>query len=431
MNEPLQLDCEVAVIGAGPAGIAAATTAAEAGLPVVLLDDNPQPGGQIWRGETKSSERPVAARWLSRLEATAVRKIHSARVFLADQANLFAELPSGVAHVTFRKLIVAAGSRERFLPFPGWTLPGVMGAGGLQALIKAGLPVNGKRVVIAGTGPLLLAVAAFAAKHGASVVCIAEQTSLRRLARFGFSALLSKKSREAAELLWQLRGVPYWKNAWPVASLGETAVERVQMSHNGAIRDLACDYLACGYDLVPSIELAQLLGCSLRDGFVVVDENQKTSIAEIYCAGEMTGIGGAERSLLQGRIAGYAAAGQISRAQELFSKRNALERHVRAQRKAFALRIELKSLPQEKTLICRCEDVAFGNLRLHNSWRLAKLLTRCGMGPCQGRVCGAAAQFLFGWDTGEIRPPVFPVSTSSLAAAAAGASSEPLQGEIQ
>jgi NADPH-dependent 2,4-dienoyl-CoA reductase/sulfur reductase-like enzyme len=432
MSKESQFACDVAVVGGGPAGIAAATTSAEAGKSVVLLDDNTNSGGQIWRGENAHSKNPCAAEWIQRLERTSTQRLFGARVYHADARRLFAETPEGTLHIPFERLILATGARERFLCFPGWTLPGVIGAGGLQALIKSGLPVAGKRIVVAGTGPLLLAVAAYAKEKGAHILCIAEQTSRSQFSRFGLSALLSaQRSRAALALLWQLRGVPHWKNAWPIAALGETAIRAVCISRDGVATEIPCDYLACGFHLVPSTELARLLGCKLNSGFIAVDENQQTSIPGVFCAGESTGIGGFERSLFEGQIAGYAAAGQSDRARTLLPRRAAYESHVRAMRKSFALREELKLLPRDDTIVCRCEDVSFGKLRQHTSWRSAKLQTRCGMGPCQGRICGPATEFLFGWNTGMVRPPVFPVSCLSLAELSASANSESVQGELQ
>ncbi len=414
MTDSQKIRCDVAVVGGGPAGIAAATVAAESGTCVVLLDDNPRLGGQIWRGGVKFA-KGSAGQWLARISATSVRHLASALVFHAENNSLFAEVGHQVIEVLAEKIILATGSRERFLPFPGWTLPNVMGAGALQALLKSGLPVSGKRVVIAGTGPLLLAVASYALERGANVVCIAEQTSWSHFLRFGISSVVQQgKFGETFALLRQIRGVPSFKNCWPIAALGKASVESVRLSRNGGTREIPCDYLACGFHLVPSTELAQLLDCRLSNGFVVTDNFQQTSQPHIFCAGEPTGIGGVELSLLEGAIAGYAAAGQPAAAQKLFRRRNSARRNIRALASAFALRDDLTSLPQPDTIFCRCEDVPFLAVRNHNSWRAAKLHTRCGMGPCQGRVCGSAAEFLFGWDAGTPRPPLFPVTCSSL-----------------
>jgi hypothetical protein len=173
--------------------------------------------------------------------------------------------------------------------------------------------------------------------------------------------------------------------------------------------------VGCGFHLVPNLELPSTQGCELENGFVRVDDFQRTWAPHIYCAGEPTGIGGLELSLVEGEIAGHAAAGHPETAAPLFARRGRYRRFARALAQACSLRPELKKLSQTDTWICRCEDVSLGRLREHDSWRAAKLHTRCGMGPCQGRICGAALDFLFGWDSGAARAPIFPVTCASLA----------------
>ena len=417
MSNTSAMKAEVAVIGGGPAGIAAAVTAAESSPNVILIDDNPKPGGQIWRQGTKTHASREAATWFDRLPKSRVQVMQSARVIDAVGSELRIETDETSSSLHFEKVILATGARELFLPFPGWTLPNVMGAGGLQALVKSGLDVTKKRIVVAGTGPLLLAVAAYLCAHGADVVCICEQAPASALAAFSATMLrFPEKTFEAAKLRFASRQASYRTNAWPVAAIGNERLEAVRISENGRLRDFPCDYLACGFHLVPNTELAQIFGCRLQDGFVATDEYQQTSIPAWYCAGEPTGIGGMELSILEGRIAGYAATSKKDEASRLFAGRTRYRKLASAMQRAFRLRPELKTLPAEGTLVCRCEDVALGRVRQHPSWKAAKLHTRCGMGPCQGRVCGAAAHFLFGWNIAASRPPVFPARCASLAA---------------
>jgi NADPH-dependent 2,4-dienoyl-CoA reductase/sulfur reductase-like enzyme len=413
---------DVAVIGAGPAGIAAAVSASESGARVALLDDNPRPGGQIWRGGPAAAHKGEARSWFDRLGKSPVSIFHNACVFHLEPGALSAESGDTVLQLSYRNLILATGARELFLPFPGWTLPNVMGAGGLQALVKSGLPINDKRVVIAGTGPLLLAVAAYLRHAGAKVLAVCEQAPWIRFLRFGASiSLLPGKFRQAAEMSLELAGIPFWANCWPIAAEGKGCLESVQVSRGGKIRSVACDYLACGFHLVPNVELARMAGCNLHEGFVVADDFQRTTVPNIYCAGEPTGIGGLELSLLEGQIAGYIATHWEGAARKLFEKRATFRRAVALLKQSCELRPELKALAKPDTLVCRCEDVSLERLAAHDSWRAAKLQTRCGMGPCQGRVCGAAARFLFDWEMDSARPPVFPVKCSSLAAVGAAA----------
>jgi len=323
--------------------------------------------------------------------------------------TLLAETSEGVCELNYKSLVLATGARERFLPFPGWTLPNVMGAGGLQALVKTGLPIEGKRVVVAGSGPLLLAVAAYLRGRGAEVLLIAEQASAVQLAKFAVG--LAGKASQAFSLRRQLRGVKYLSRCWVVAAHGDNKLQSVTLSRGG---EIACDYLASGFHLIPNIELAELVGCVIENGSVRVDQFQETSVANVYSAGETTGVGGLELSLVEGEIAGFAIAGKHEEARRLFFLREQQRRFAKRLNQTFALREELKQLPAPETIVCRCEDVTFARLTAHRSWREAKLQTRCGMGPCQGRVCGGAVEFLFGWRAESVRPPVLPVRIQSL-----------------
>jgi len=416
MNRRTIHQFEVLVIGGGPAGVGAATRAAECGLHAAIVDDNPALGGQIWRG--RGADQPEeAATWLGRLRKARVECLCGTRVFDQPEPGiLLAEASDHVCELKYGELVLASGARERFLPFPGWTLPNVMGAGGLQAMVKSGLPIAQKKVVVAGSGPLLLAVAAYLRQHGAVIVAICEQASARALMRFG-AALLKRpqKIRQAFSLKRELSGVPFWTSSWPVVAEGKGVVESVMVSRGGRKETLACDYLACGFHLVPNCELAALLGCEMENGCVRVSEFQETSVPHVFCAGEPTGVGGYELALVEGEIAGLAAAGQKQLTGRLFSRREKLRNFARALERAFSLGDELKKLAMADTLVCRCEDVAYSRLQSCASWRAAKLYTRCGMGPCQGRICGTATQFLFGWTPESVRPPVFPTAVQNLA----------------
>lgn len=409
------MNSDVLIVGAGPAGLAAAWRAASEGARVSVVDDNPNPGGQIWRGEEKKPTSREAQIWLKRIRSVNIRVIPSARIFQqAKPGTLAAETPHGVVELNYTHLILATGARERFLPFPGWTLPNVFGAGGLQALVKTGLPIEGKKVVIAGTGPLLLAVAAYLLDQRANVLLIAEQASSLKLAKFGVALIGAGKSGQAFELKQRLKNVKYLNGCWLVAAHGNEKLESVTLQRAGRRSQVTCDYLACGFHLVPNLELADLLGCNIENGTVSVDQFQQTSVPGIYAAGEATGIGGLELSLVEGEIAGLAAAGRRTEAQKLFSVRAKGKGFARILNESFALRKELRDLVTSETIVCRCEDVVFEKLKQHDSWRAAKLQTRCGMGPCQGRVCGAAAEFLFGWPCSSVRPPIVPVRVESL-----------------
>lgn len=412
----MQQQFDVLVIGGGPAGIAAAVRAAECGASVGVVDDNAAMGGQIWRGD--STQAGEATEWRGRLHASGATAICGVRVFHQPKPGvLLAEHDDDLRVLHYQKLILATGARERFLPFPGWTLPNVMGAGGLQAMVKAGLPICGKRVVVAGTGPLLLAVAAYLRKSGAEIPIVCEQASLNSLARFAVRLLSQpQKIKQAFQLKKDIGSVSFAASSWPLAAHGKKAVESVTISRSRKLVNIACDYLACGFHLVPNIELPILLGCQIRSGYVQVDSLQTTSVSDVFCAGEPTGIGGVEASLVEGQIAGFAAGGRPGEARKLFGAREKARGFASLLEQTFRLRPELRNLPSPETFVCRCEDVSYARLQKYVGWRTAKLQTRCGMGPCQGRICGPATQFLFKWNPDSVRPPVFPARVENLAA---------------
>lgn len=404
---------DLVIVGAGPAGIAAACTAARS-RQVTVIDDNPAPGGQIWRGESQAGNP-----WFARWRGIKAERLYSTRVIgLGDSPQtLLAEGPEGVISISYRDLILATGARELFLPFPGWTLPNVIGPGGLQALVKCGLSVQGKRIVVAGSGPLLLAVAAYLRKHGATIVCIAEQAPFTALSQFGKRLVqFPGKIVEGARLQAQLLGVRYLMGTWVEAAAGNERVQSVSLKSNQGAWQESCDYLAIAYGLTPNLELPSLLGCEIRAGKVAVDERQRTSQAHLYCAGEPTGVGGVDLALVEGEIAGAAAAGDLRKVEGLMPQRARWQGFAAFLADGFALRAELRSLAKPESIVCRCEDVPLERLQRCVSWRAAKLHTRCGMGPCQGRICGPAVHHLLGWNPESVRPPVFPVTVGALAA---------------
>jgi D-hydroxyproline dehydrogenase subunit alpha len=414
-----RFDFEIVVVGAGPAGLAAACVAAKNGRRVAVIDDTPWLGGQIWRGQQARPKVPQARLWLDRFRHSRATLLDRTSVIAAPRPGvLLAEHASSPREIHWNKLILATGARELFLPFPGWTLPGILGPGGLQSLAKNGWPVSRRRVVIAGSGPLLLAVADGLKKLGARIVSIAEQVPWARVMGFG-TTLLSHpgKLAQALGIKMRLLGVPYRCGVWPIKAEGDAQVGQVTLTNGQRMWTEACDLFACGFGLAPNVELPLALGCELSDGFVWVDGWQATSVPHVYCAGEPTGIGGADCALIEGQIAGHAASEKRADAEALFRERSRWHEFRLALARAFALRPELKTLAADDTLVCRCEDVAFGRMRRFANWRDAKLQSRCGMGACQGRICGAAAKVLFGWGMESVRPPVLPARIESLISA--------------
>lgn len=404
---------DLLIIGAGPAGMAAALAAAPSGARIVMLDDNPLPGGQIWRDGPQANVPDQARRLRERLQACSNIRHHAGTRVIASPGpkQLLVEDDDDGWLISYDKLILCTGARELLLPFPGWTLPGVTGAGGLQALIKAGVPVQGERVVIAGSGPLLLASAATAKKHGAQVPRIAEQAS--RTAVAGFAAQLPRWPAKWLQS-FSLFDRHYRTATHVLAALGTDRLEGVRLQQQGKIVELECDRLSCGFGLIPNIQLGQALGYAIEGQALAVDAWQASSRADHYAAGECTGFGGSELALVEGAIAGHAAVGNLDAARQLWPRRARWQGFAKALNQAFALGPQLKSLARSDTLVCRCEDVPYAALAGHTDWREAKLASRCGMGACQGRVCGGAVQHLFGWQPSAPRPPFSPARIETL-----------------
>ncbi len=400
---------DVLVVGAGPAGLTAAAVAAEYGASVLVLDQNARAGGQIWRHRDPASMPGIARRLLQR--------VHDARVSIATGARVVDTPGTGEFIVDFRgrvarqhagAVILATGAKERFLPFPGWTLPGAVGVGGLQALIKNGLRIAGARVAISGTGPLIFPVAAAAAEAGAELVLVAEQASIRALGSFGLR-LIGKPDAlvQAARYrmgFWRTR---YYTSAWVTRAHGDSRLHSVTAMVNGRLRTIECDWLATGAGLTPNTELAQLLGCDLGPYGVAVDAQQATTTSGVWAAGECTGIKGDQAARIEGEIAARAAVGvPYAHGAPAMRRRDAGVRFGRALDRAFAPRAELRALADAATVLCRCEDVRVGDVDPAWTQRQAKLWTRIGMGECQGAVCGPACVALFGWGENVARPPL-------------------------
>ncbi len=408
-------ETDILIIGGGAAGMSAAVAASSRNdARLLIVDDNPRLGGQIWRAELGKIRSPAAKKLIGKLNEI---EIFSGAQMSAQNSGktVLCEASGETIEIKFEKLILATGARELFLPFPNWTLPNIFGAGGLQALVKNGFSVDRKRIVVAGTGPLLLVVAEYLKSKGAQVLLIAEQTSLKNLGKFAAKLVLQPgKLLQALDLRAKLLGISYLKNSFVISAEGNGKLEAVNLSRSGKIERIDCDMLACGYHLIPNTEAAEIFGCEITNGGVLVNEFQESSFENVFCAGETTGIGGVERSLIEGEIAGFAAIGEKEKARRCFRKREKIQKFAESLNKAFALREELKGLADDETIVCRCEDIALGAIKNFGSFRSAKLQTRCGMGACQGRICGTAAEFLFGWERNSVRAPIFPVKLENL-----------------
>lgn len=408
---------ELVVVGSGPGGIAAAVAYARHGREnqrILMLDELPNPGGQIWRG---GAPNRVAQNWLNEINSPSILRWKGQVIDFLSQDSGVVFLKEDGTHwnVIGRDLVLATGARERWIPFPGWTLPGVVGIGGIQAMLKTGYPVQGKNVVVAGSGPLMFPVARSLQKNGARLLAISEQASLSKLAWFAAHLpAYPEKMVEAIGYLGALWRVPQYRGTWVKCAGGEGKLEWVELTTGKKSWRIDCDLLATGCHLVPSVELARMGGIGLDNGRIKIDARCLTSRANVFAVGECTGVGGAERAIAQGLVAGASAAMEGQLANHYANSLPRWDRFVRLLDETFAPRAEMLAQVGDGTFVCRCEDVPHGKIQSMDCWREAKLHTRMGMGACQGRVCGPIAKALYNFDVDTPRPPLIPLPTQDL-----------------
>ncbi|MCX5562184.1 FAD-dependent oxidoreductase [Streptomyces sp. NBC_00038] len=459
----------LAVIGAGPAGLAAALAAAARGVHVTVIDSGAEAGGQFYRqpAEGLGARRPQALhhqwRTWERLRDGLGAHIASGRaVHLTEHHVWFVEpdLNGFTVHallgpeqeepaeVHADAVLLATGGYEKVLPFPGWTLPGVVTAGGAQAMLKGGLVLPGRTAVVAGTGPLLLPVATGLAAAGAEVAALVESADPKAFLRRGgtfavYPAKIAEGAQYAAELL--RHRVQTFVHHTVVEAHGGDRLDAVTVAaldadgrvRPGTERRIPCDTLAVGHGMLPHTDLAEALGCRIDGLDVHVDDEQRTDVPGVWAAGETTGIGGAALSLAEGHIAGRSIAARLSGAEPdprgwaaAARTRTKLRKFFAAVDGAYAPPAHWTELITDDTVVCRCEEVTGGAIREAvgelgaGDVRTVKLLTRAGMGWCQGRVCGPAVAGLAGCElTPSRRPFARPVPLGVLARA--GESEEP------
>lgn len=463
MNAP-----KVAVIGAGPAGMAAAIEVARAGLTVHVYDENASPGGQIYRqplapmqianGPAAGPEAARGKRLMEELRAAGSRVVlHQGAVVwgVFEERTLVVWENERSERVRPEALVLATGAYDRSVPIPGWTLPGVYTAGGTQVLVKTQGILPGRRVLIAGSGPLLPVVAGQLARAGAQVMAVLDAASLRGAWRllprlWGQWTLIGD-----AWHYWRgLRAarIPYLRSRAVARILGMDAVQAVvTVTLDDAWRPLPyteqtvdVDAVCFGFGFVPSTQLSQLCGCEHRyaperGGWIpVTSAEMETTRPGVFAAGDATGIGGAMLAVREGRIAGIAAAARLGAlppaeaAARMRPHQLALARLRRLREVLDSLtcvRDGLVELVTPDTVICRCEEITAAEIHAaldEGALDLAQLkrMTRAGMGYCQGRMCGPALATLLARRMGvgmdaipplSIRPPVKPVPIEVMA----------------
>jgi NADPH-dependent 2,4-dienoyl-CoA reductase/sulfur reductase-like enzyme/bacterioferritin-associated ferredoxin len=456
---------DVAVIGVGPAGLAAATVTASLGLSTIAFDESPSPGGAIYRALTTTPVRrpevlgpdywrggnlvrAFQAAGAEYLPATSVWGV-ARRDDGAFDLGVTGGRPAARVAETFaaRALVIATGTLERPFPIPGWTLPGVVTAGGVQALLKNAALVPEGRVVFAGSGPLLWQVAWQCLNAGANIDLVLETIPRGRLAAamrhapgFMFSGYLARGLELVRSVRRRTRVVEHVE---ALEVQGTSRVERVRHALDGTWQEAAADSLVLSQGVVPNLHLAAALGCEIAWNPTqacfepVVDDWGGTTIGNVFVAGDGAGVAGVEAAIARGRLAALAAAnalGRIDAAQrdaDAEAPRQAVARGLRGRafldvlyRPADALR-----RPHGDTLVCRCEEVTAREVRdavragATDADALATA-TRCGMGSCQGRFCALTACEIVAEERGvspaevghpRVRFPVRPVTRAEVA----------------
>jgi thioredoxin reductase len=453
------------VVGAGPAGILAASTAAAAGVRVIVVDENPSPGGQYYRQSPTEfdipdraaahSGHPEAATLYDRLDHPNIHVLQGVRVWGVFDGNTLALTDEEqTLLLDTDRLVLATGAHDRPIAFPGWTLPGVFGVGAVLRLIKSQWIIPGQRFMLAGLGPLQLVLADLLLKSGAEVVCVAEAANPSRGWRhlpglWGHWDRL-RDAWEYRRTLWRNKVPLLFNHAIKSASGDErvTAAEIVRIDQDGAPvpgteRTFDVDTVCLGYGLLPSYQLPAAIGCGLRfdenlQWFVPRhDENMETSVPGIFVAGDVTDMGGAHVAAAEGRIAGLVAAYQLGCLDETgFRQRmtrarpelHSLNRLAGSLQRIYKFRPGLARLMRDDTVLCRCEEVrtqalkeviSAGAIDLHQ----VKLRTRAGMGNCQGRTCSSLIAPQIAAQTGvalgdlspfTTRPPLQPIRLGAL-----------------
>jgi NADPH-dependent 2,4-dienoyl-CoA reductase/sulfur reductase-like enzyme/bacterioferritin-associated ferredoxin len=448
------------IIGAGPAGLAAATIAADHGVEVALLDEQPAPGGQIFRGiEAAPDERAdkLGPEYLRGEKLVSAFRNSSAQYYPDTKVwSLSEQRDIGVIHqqqahmISAEQVLIANGAFERPVPFPGWTLPGVMNAGAGQILFKGSGIVPADGVVLAGSGPLLLLLAWQYLRAGVRVKAVLDTISrgnyIKALPKLPSALLVHHHITQGLRYQQTLRlaGIELHNGIRDLQAHGAESLESISYRHKGSNHTLETDSLMIHFGIIPNIHLSQAAGC---DHFwhkrqqcwrPELDEWGSSSVKGILIAGDGGGIGGARTAEHAGRIAAFRVLynlGVVNQQEmdlEAKQDRKWMKVDLRIRpflEKLFRIPESMLRVPHDDTIVCRCEEVTAREIRAaiadgHSDSNQVKFYTRCGMGPCQGRQCSQAVAHIVADQTSiplqqstqfRIRPPLKPLTLGQLA----------------
>jgi NADPH-dependent 2,4-dienoyl-CoA reductase/sulfur reductase-like enzyme len=423
------------IIGGGPAGIAAAIKAAQAGVNVTLLDENERPGGQCFRQFEKgfkiSDPNVLGMDFKEGQELLyqfnsmqdKIRYLKNTLVWgIFEDRTLALARNGSSSKLGFTHLLVATGAYDRPVPFPGWTLPGVFTAGGAQKLVKSERVLPGQNILLAGTGPLQLVLADQILKAGGKIAAILEAGHFVKNWLPGLKGIWGNWDFLMEGLRYlrsiQKAGVPLLRNHIILEAHGDGWVEEAVIAKvdenwrpkRNTARNVEVDTVCLGYGLVSSTELTMLAECEHQydpgqGGYIPVrKENMETSVPGIYAVGDGAGVAGRKAAIEEGCIAGLSvasASGYVSRAnagQQIKSHQRKLNKINRFRKILDDISLPRKGLYElaaDDTVICRCEEVTLKQLKAALAdetiqMKDFKRMTRMGMGPCEGRMCGPA-----------------------------------------
>ncbi|MFK7835864.1 MAG: NAD(P)/FAD-dependent oxidoreductase [Sulfitobacter sp.] len=450
---------DLAIIGAGPAGMAAAVQAAELGLSVAVLDEQRRAGGQIYRDVDQASKSRAnilgadyteGTRLTEGLRKSGVEHISGAVVWAIEEGFRISYTCEGRgAQIEADRILLATGALERPMPIPGWTLPGVMTAGAGQILLKqSGVVAQG--AVLVGAGPLLYLIAAQMVRAGTPPAAMIETQTrgdmIGALRHLGGAVRGWPYMVKGLKMLAEIKRakVPRYTGANKIAIEGEGKAEAVTFTHKGRKRRVACETVFLHHGVVPNTQAARSLGIShkwdaAQGAFVPeLDDWGQSDVAGVFIAGDGAGIGGAKAAEHAGRLAVLKGAEDAERLSTEDCNRMAAPLR-RALAQELAARPFLDAAyppygaalhPADSTVICRCEEVTAGDIRGYAKLgclgpNQAKAFGRAGMGPCQGRYCGLTVTALLAGANGQtpdetgyyrIRAPLKPVTLGELAA---------------